>query len=176
MPRISAPMCRVSGTTSNLVLVMTVMAFPQPFYEEATGRSLFGRDRCLRVAMGLAVLDLAGRQGGEDLFDQRARRFRTEFDRDPLAPAFGLVDEVDAERVVERRVEGVIVVDIGGIDPHPAVRSLGAAGEPCLLADLGAHGGSPWMVHAARAAAGAARCFVKNAKTLFQPSSACSGR
>jgi len=58
------------------------------------------------VVRRLAVLDLAGRQRGEDLRHQFARGLRAQLDRDPLAPACRLVDEVDAERMVERRVKG----------------------------------------------------------------------
>jgi hypothetical protein len=62
-----------------------------------------------------------------DLLDQRQRRLARNLDRDPFKPAVGLADEVDAERVVERGMEGMVVVDPRRIDPHPAVRSLGAA-------------------------------------------------
>ena len=129
MPRISAPICVLSGTTSSFVLVMTFMGLPP------------GNQVCVippyrRVRRRPAMLDLAARERGEDLLDQLARGLRAELHRDTLTPALGLVDEVDAECVVERRVKGVIVVDVGGIDPHPAVRSLGAAQEPGLLDDV----------------------------------------
>src|SRR6266851_8993781 len=103
-PRISAPICLVRGTTSNLVLVLTVMelapggCFPSGAVER---RPLFRRDPCgLRRP---AVLDLAARQRREDFIDQPTRRFRAQLDGDALAAALGLVDEVDAERMVERR-------------------------------------------------------------------------
>src|SRR5215472_15560748 len=136
-PRISAPICWLSGTTSSLVRVMSVMAVP-PQLQLARGR-------------------------------------RAQFHRDALAPAVRFADEVDAERVIERRVEGVIVIDVGGVDPHPAVWPLGAAQELGLLDDVRAHG-DLLGCQAARAAAVAARCLWKKTNTLFQPSSACSGR
>src|SRR5215510_10007964 len=104
MPRISAPMCLESGTTSSLVFVVASMAF---------SAFLIGTDVSALLR------------------------------RDPLAPACRLVDEVDTERMVERRVEGMVIVDVGGIDPHPAVRSLGAAVELGLLDDIRAHVGLP---------------------------------
>jgi len=56
-----------------------------------------------------------------------------------IATAFGLVDEIDAEGMIERRMKGVIIVDVGGVDPHPAIRPLGAAQELGLLHDIRAH-------------------------------------
>src|SRR6516162_6433834 len=172
-PRISAPICLLSGTTSNLVRVMTVMAV-LPRLRGASSLSL-RRDRRRLVVSHLAVLDFAAGQGGEDLRNQLARGRRAQFHRDALAPAIRFADEVDAERVIERRVEGVIVIDVGGVDPHPAVRPLGAAQELGLLDDVRAHG-DLLGCQAARAAAVAARCLWKKTNTLFQPSSACSGR
>ena len=66
-------------------------------------------------------------QRSKDLAHQRARGVGAQLHGHPLARTVGLADEIDAERVIERRVIGVIEIDIGGIDPHPAVRSLGAA-------------------------------------------------
>src|SRR5262249_24551493 len=85
MPRISAPMCLLRGTTSNLVLVMTVMVLPSGGCLAAVQQRpgpLFGRDR--NPMRGLAVLDLAARQRREDLLDQAARRFGAQLDRDAL--------------------------------------------------------------------------------------------
>src|SRR5262249_26962454 len=117
----------------------------------------------------------AAGQGGQDLRNQLTRGCRAQFHRDALAPAVRFADEVDAERVIERRMEGMIVIDVGGVDPHPAVRPLGAAQELGLLDDVRAHD-DLLEYQAARAAAAAARCRWKNANTLSQPSSACSGR
>src|SRR5882757_3242879 len=77
-PRISAPICLVSGTTSNLVLVIVVIVFSSIFLvsEGQPHGSLLGGS-CLRLGMmrRLAVLDFAGGKRGQDLLDQRARRF-----------------------------------------------------------------------------------------------------
>src|SRR5262247_3290808 len=171
-PRISAPICWLSGTTSSLVRVMSVMAVSPQLRLEPT-LSLGGDRR--RVASRLAVLDFATGQGGENLRNQLARGRRAQFHRDALAPAIRFADEVDAECVIERRVEGMIVVDVGSIDPHPAVRPLGAAQKLGLLDDVRAHG-DLLECQAARAATVAARCLWKKTNTLSQPSSACSGR
>ena len=40
------------------------------------------------------------------------------------------------ERVIERCMVRVVEIDIGGIDPHPAARPLGAADEPGLFNDV----------------------------------------
>ena len=53
------------------------------------------------------------------------------------------VGEVDVERVVERRVEGMVEVDAGRGDPEPALRSLGAAGDLGGDGEVGAHGQPP---------------------------------
>src|SRR5712691_11055092 len=184
-PRISAPICLVRGTTSNLVLVMTVIVLAPGLRDLPAALSnagpLLGGDR--RGARRPAVLDLAARQCREDFLDQLARWFRAQLDRDALAAALGLVDEVDTQHMVERRMEGVVVIDVGGVDPHPAARPLGAAHELRLLDDVRAHDvllrnrlPMSALDQAARAAAAVARCFWKKAKTLLQPSSACSGR
>src|SRR6266487_3291089 len=139
-PRISAPICLLSGTTSNLVRVMTVMAvLPRSSWASNRARHSAATG-ARRVAGRLAVLDFAAGQGGEDLRNQLARGRRAQFHCDALAPAIRFADEVDAERMIERRVEGMIVVDVGGVDPHPAVRPLGAAQELGLLDDVRAHG------------------------------------
>ena len=61
----------------------------------------------------LAVLDFAARQSGKNLLDQVARGLRAQFHRHAFTTAFRLVDEVDAERMIERGMEGVIIIDIG---------------------------------------------------------------
>jgi len=50
------------------------------------------------------VLLFASLERRQDLPDQLARGGRGELDRDALAAAVGLIDEIDAERVLERRV------------------------------------------------------------------------
>src|SRR5215468_5382502 len=78
---------------------------------------------------------------GFDLLDQLASGLRTELDRNSLASAGGLIGEIDAECVVERRVRRMVVIDIGGIDRHPPLRSLGAAvAQRRLHHDVGTHG------------------------------------
>src|SRR6516162_1743700 len=173
-PRISAPICWLSGTTSNLVRVTTVMVVA-PRLSGPRAESSLRRDRRRGVVRRLAVLNLAAGQGGEDLRNQLARGGRAQFHRDALARAVRFADEVDAERMIKRRVEGMVVIDVGGVDPHPAARPLGAAQELGLLDDVRAHD-DLLKSQAARAAAAVARCLRKNANTLFQPSSACSGR
>src|SRR3982074_2144332 len=86
------------------------------------------------------VLAFAIRERGLDLLDQFAGGFGTQFDGDALTPTGSLVDEIDAERMVERGVERMIVIDIGGVDGHPALRSLGAAvTQRRFHDDVGAH-------------------------------------
>src|SRR3954452_21819775 len=77
---------------------------------------LFRSGGC-RVMGGLAVLDFAARQRSENPLDQLARGLGAQFHRHALATAFGLVDEIYAEGMIERRMKGVIIVDIGGVDP-----------------------------------------------------------
>src|SRR5262252_8085917 len=89
------------------------------------------------------MLLLAGLERSLDLPDQLARGGCRELDRDTLAPSISVVDEVDVERVIERRVEGMVVVDIGAVDPHPAVGAFRAAGERRFADDVGTHERSP---------------------------------
>src|ERR687887_591612 len=135
-PRISAPIYLLSGTTSNRVRVSTVMGASRGLRCHA-GSSSFGsgRGRVVRFAM----LDFAAGQGGKNFCHQLARGGGAQFHRDAIAPAIRFADEVDAERMIERRVEGMIVIDIGGVDPHPALGSLGAAQKFGLLNDVRAH-------------------------------------
>src|SRR5436190_19007769 len=136
-PWISAPMCLLRGMTSKRVRVSTLMA-PLPARSAVTRRALlFGRLH--RVVRRLAVLDFAVGQRGENLRYQLARGGRAQFHRHAIASAIRFADEVDAERMIERRVEGMIVIDVRGVDAHPAVRSLGAAQELGLLDDVRAH-------------------------------------
>jgi hypothetical protein len=58
-----------------------------------------------------AMLGFPARERCQDLSDQRARRLRAQFDRDAFVPAIRRIDEIDAERMVERRVIGVIEID-----------------------------------------------------------------
>src|SRR4029077_8343299 len=101
---------------------------------------------------------------------QFQRRFTGNLDGDALAPAIGFADEVDAQCVIELRLVGMVVIDVGGVDPHPAaVRSLGGADEPGLLDNVRAHESSPGQ-------AALPRCLWKKANALAQPSAACSAR
>jgi hypothetical protein len=86
-----------------------------------------------------AVLGFPALQRRQDLIDQLARRLRAQFDGDARAAAVRRVDEVDAERMVERRVIRVVEIDIRGVDPHPAIGSLRAAGKRGFPDDVGAH-------------------------------------
>ena len=81
------------------------------------------------------VLLLAALQRREDRAHQLARRLGADLDRDALAPAVRGIDEVDAERVVERRMERMVVIDVRGVDLHPAA-ALGAAGQSGFLDDV----------------------------------------
>src|SRR5262249_11613864 len=136
-PWISAPMCLLRGTTSKRVRVSTLMAPPPA--RPAVGAPSFLFRRLAGVVPGLAVLDFAVGERGENLRDQLARGGCAQFHRHAIAAAGGFANEVDAERMVERRVEGMVVIDIGGVDAHPAVRPLGAAQELSLLDDVRAH-------------------------------------
>src|SRR5438477_516990 len=90
-----------------------------------------------RARRRVGMADVAARQRRLDPLDQLQRRLPRNLDGDALAPAVGLADEVDAERMVELRLVGMVVIDVGGVDPHPAaVRSLRGAGEPGLLNDV----------------------------------------
>ena len=68
---------------------------------------------------------------------------RRQLHRDALARAVRLADEVDAERMVERRVIGMVVIDVGvsmriqPLWPLALPRAFG------LLDDVGTHGRSP---------------------------------
>ena len=81
------------------------------------------------------VFLLAAFQRRQDRAHQFARRFRADLDRNALASAVGGIDEVDAERVIERRVERMVVVDVGGVDLHPAA-AFGAAAQSGFLDDV----------------------------------------
>src|ERR1043166_7840982 len=86
-----------------------------------------------------AVLFLADLKRLQDLLDQLTRRLGAELDCDALASAVRIAGEVDRERVIERRMVRVVVIDVGVVDPHPAPGSLGAADERRLLDDVRAH-------------------------------------
>src|ERR1043166_6014098 len=114
------------------------------------------------------MADVTARQCRLDPLDQLQRRLPRNLDGDALAPAVGLADEVDAERMVELRLVGMVVVDVGGVDPHPAaVRPLRGADEPGLFNDVRAHEMSPGTQP---------RCLWKKSNTFAQPSAACSAR
>ena len=113
-------------------------------------------------------------QRSEDAIDQRARRFRTQFDRHAIAAALAFIGEVDGEHVVERGVERMVEIHVRGIDLHPALAAFGAADEGCFFDDVGAHDGLRYS--AAMLEADAARLRLKKSNTLRQPSIAWSGR
>src|SRR4051812_23424801 len=76
------------------------------------GRRVIGGDRD-------GVFAFAIRERSLDLLDQLAGGLRTELNGDPLASTVGLVDKIDAERMVERRVGRMVVIHMGGVDAHP---------------------------------------------------------
>jgi hypothetical protein len=80
----------LSGTTSNLVRVITVMWFLRGYRGPGADPS-FRRCRHRGVLRRLTVLDLAAGQGGEDLRNQFARGRRAQFHRDALAPSASLM-------------------------------------------------------------------------------------
>ena len=84
----------------------------------------------------LAMLELAARQGGKDFLHQETCRLRAQFHCYPFAAPLRLIDEIDAEGMIERRMERMVVIDVGGVDAHPSVRSLGAAHELRFLDDI----------------------------------------
>src|SRR5580704_17913421 len=72
----------------------------------------------------------AGRRGVEDRLDrldQGARRILAELDGYPAGRSEFRGEEVDVERVAERRVHRVVQVDAAVGDLDPAGRALGAA-------------------------------------------------
>src|ERR1700739_1034191 len=145
MPRISAPICLVNGTTSNLVLLPTAtsMALLSVCSASAVNartplfvltRGLFGGDR--NGGRGGAMPHIAARQRRQDALDQGARRLGAQLDGDAVASAFAFIGEVDGEHVIERRVIRMVVIDVRGVDPHPALTTLGAADQRRLFDDV----------------------------------------
>src|SRR4029077_15654975 len=67
------------------------------------------------------------------------RRLGAQLDGDAVATALALVSEVDGEHVIERRIVGMVVIDVGGVDPHPALTPFGAADQRRLFDDVRAH-------------------------------------
>src|SRR5579863_1158775 len=101
--------------------------------------------------------NLAALQRGKNPLDQRARRIGAELDRDAVVSAFALIGEVDGEYMVERRMIGMIEIDIGGVDRHPAFAALGAADQCRFFDNVGTHGVLPRSYSAAMLAADRAR-------------------
>ena len=91
---------------------------------------------------------LPARQRGKNPLDQRARRIGGQLDRDAITPALAFIGEVDGEHVIERRVIGMVEIDIGGVDPHPAFTAFGAADQRGFFDDVGAHD-LPLRIHSA---------------------------
>src|ERR1700685_1641553 len=178
MPRISAPMCLVSGTTSR-------RAAPDAFADtdscvasdiceppHSSCCCLFRGDRHCRRRQ--CVRGFTARQCGKNSIDQGARGIGAKLHRDAVAPALAFIGEVDGQHVIEGGVIRMIVIDVGGIDLHPALAALSAADKSGLFDDVGAHGSPPYS--AAMLEAEAARLRLKKSNHLRQPSMACSGR
>src|SRR6185437_12192900 len=100
----------------------------------------------LRAGLLKAGLLKAGRGGVEDGLDrlhQGAGRVLAELDGHPAGRAERGGEEVEVERVAERRVHRVVQVDAAVGDLDPAGRALGAALDRDLLGDVRAHGRNP---------------------------------
>src|SRR4051794_29891016 len=118
------------------------------------------------------VVEQLGRDGVERPRNGRgelASRRGRELDRDAGRRAEHRGEEVDVERVVGRRVHGVVEVDRRGCEAEPTLRSLAAARQLDALGGVGAHAGS-------LSAAGQDRWEAKKLSTLRQPSTAASWR
>src|SRR5579872_697515 len=191
MPRISAPICLVSGTISNDPLV--AFGFTATFISFLP-RGLWRRQSTPPIAMDFSngkarrsdarltahaslgsdwhlrgdVRRLAARKRGQDAIDQSARRLRAQFDGHAVAAALAFISEVDGEHVIERRVERVIEINVRSVDFHPALAAFGAADEGRFFNNVGAHGGLRYS--AATLEADVARLRLKNSNTLRQPS------
>src|ERR1700687_4127868 len=135
MPRISAPMCLVSGATSKgAAPAGALRAAPETCVEsDMSGLpvsigSLRG-DRHSRRGRRRSVSGFPARQRGKNPLDQSARGIGAELDRDTIAAALTFIGEVDGQHVIEGGMVRMVEIDIGGIDPHPALAALGAADE-----------------------------------------------
>jgi hypothetical protein len=82
-----------------------------------------------------SVFLFATRQRREDRANEVARRLGADLDRDSLTSAVRGIDEIDAEGMVERCVERMVIIDVCGVDLHPAA-ALGAAGESGFFNDV----------------------------------------
>src|SRR5262249_2441022 len=176
-PRISAPICLLSGTTSNgaapgvRVGVASCVASDMsdlPYF--LVGLLRGDGDRRRRNSMGR----LAARERSHNAIDQRPRRVGAELHRNAVAPALALIGEVDGEHVVEGGVVRMIEIDVGGVDLHPTFAAFGATDERRFFDDVGAHALLPYS--AAMLEADAAKVRLKKSNTLRQPSCAWSGR
>src|ERR1700735_5474888 len=145
MAWISAPICLVIGRTSSCtalgVLVDTDSCVASDTSDLPCFCYLLGCDesRRRRRCMG----EFTARQRRQDPIDQSAGRPGAELNRDAGAPALAFIGEVDGEHVVEGRVIGMVEIDVGGVDLHPALAALGAADEIGFFDDVGAHGEFP---------------------------------
>jgi hypothetical protein len=79
---------------------------------------------------------LSTRQRSENSVHKGSRRLGAQLDRHAVAAAFTFIGEVDGEHMVERRVVGMIEIDVRGIDAHPALTAFGAADECGLFDDV----------------------------------------
>src|SRR5262249_49717950 len=108
------------------------------------------------------------RQHGLDGLHELARRIDAQLDGHTRARADGLVDEIDVERVLERQIVRMVVRDIGLADLDPVRTALAAPVDLHLVSNHRAH---DWLLVSAYR-----RFLSRNAKTFFQPSTACSCR
>ena len=81
------------------------------------------------------MLALAQFQRRQDRAYEFARGVRADLHGNAFAPAVRRIDEIDRQRVVKLRMERVVVIDVGGVDLHPAA-ALGAADERRFLDDV----------------------------------------
>src|ERR1700687_5432177 len=133
MPRISAPMCLDSGTTSKGAAPAGAFCAPPEICVESDMSSLPVSIGSLRgdrhSRRGRGVSGFPARQRGKNPLDQSARGIGAELDRDTIAAALTFIGEVDGQHVIEGGMVRMVEIDIGGIDPHPALAALGAADE-----------------------------------------------
>src|ERR1700753_419391 len=91
------------------------------------------------VLRGLLKTERGGVEDSPDRLGQGARRLLAELDGHPPGRAEFRCEEVDVERVAERRVYRVVQVDAAVGDLDPPGRALGAAFDRDLLGDVRAH-------------------------------------
>ncbi len=112
------------------------------------------------------LLELGGGDGAVERGAQVAGGVQRQLHPGAGGGAEAGVEEVQGDDIAQRGVAGVVVGDDGLGQGESGVAALGHAFGAGDLDDRGAHGGRAY----------AARCLPKKAKTLAQPSIACSGR